>query len=236
MGEMDLREEGRKLAAEAVGAFTLVFIGAGAIIVTGGADLVAIALAYGFAIALMVSALGHISGGLFNPALTIGLWATRRLDTVTTAAYIIAQSVGAVVAAVALVLLFPEVMRDADAANFGVPALNPGVDFIQGVGLEAIATAFLMLAVFGTALDRRGPRIGGFGIGLIIAMDIFVIFKLTGAAMNPARAFGPALIDNSWDDHLVYWIGPIIGAVIAALIYHYLFATEEKHEITDVAI
>ncbi len=236
MGELDPREEGRKLAAEAVGAFTLVFIGAGAIIVTGGADLVAIALAYGFAIALMVSALGHISGGLFNPALTIGLWATRRLDTVTAVAFIIAQLVGAVVAALAQVLLFPEVMRDADAANFGVPALNPGVDFIQGVGLEAIATAFLMLAVFGTALDPRGPRIGGFGIGLIIAMDIFVIFKLTGAAMNPARAFGPALIDNSWDDHLVYWIGPIIGAVIAALIYHYLFAIEEEHEIIDVAI
>ena len=230
MGELDPVEEGRKLVAEALGAFTLVFVGAGSIIVTGRTDLVAIAFAQGLAIALMVSSLGHISGGLFNPALTIGLWATRRLDTVATVAYIIAQLVGAVVAALALVLFFPEVMRDAQ--NLGTPGLNEGVDFIQGVGLEAIATAFLMIAVFGTALDPRGPRVGGFAIGLIIAMDIFAIDRLTGAAMNPARAFGPALIDNTWDDHFVYWIGPIIGAVIAALLYRYLFA--EEPEAADV--
>ena len=231
---MDPMEEGRKLVAEFIGAFTLIFIGAGAIIQTGGTNLVAIALAHGLAIALMVSALGHISGGLFNPALTIGLWATRRLDTVTTVAYIFAQLLGAVVAALALVLFFPEVMRD--ASSLGTPALNDGVSFIQAVGLEGIATFFLMLAVFGTALDRRGPKIGGLGIGLIITMDIFAIGNLTGAAMNPARAFGPALIDNSWGDHLVFWIGPILGAVAAALVYHYLFAAEEEHEITDVAI
>lgn len=234
MGDMDPMEEGRKLVAEFIGAFALIFIGAGAIIQTGGTNLVAIAFAHGLAIALMVSALGHISGGLFNPALTIGLWATRRLDTVTTVGYIIAQLLGAVVAALALVLLFPEVMRD--ASSLGTPALNDGVDFIQAVGLEGIATFFLMLAVFGTALDRRGPKIGGLGIGLIITMDIFAIGNLTGAAMNPARAFGPALIDNSWDDQLVFWIGPILGAVAAALVYHYLFASEEEHELTDVAI
>jgi MIP family channel proteins len=231
---MDPVQEGRKLAAEFIGTFTLIFIGAGAIIVTGGTNLVAIAFAHGLAIALMVSSLGHVSMGLFNPALTIGLWATRRIETVTGILYIIAQLVGAVAAALALVLLFPEVMRDAPGANFGVPALNEGVDFIQGVGIEAIATFFLMTAVFGTALDPRGPRIGGLAIGLIITMDIFAAGNLTGAAMNPARAFGPALIDANWDDHLVYWIGPIIGAVLAALTYHYVFS--EEQEMADVSM
>ncbi len=225
MGEIDTKEHGRKLAAEFIGAFALIFVGAGAIIQTGGGNLIAIAVAHGLAIALLVSSLGHISGGLFNPALTIGLWATRRLDTVTTVAYIIAQLLGAVVAALALVLLFPEALREAVA--LGTPLLGRGIDFAQGVILEAIATFFLMLAVFGTALDPRGPKLGGFGIGLIITMDILAIGTLTGAAMNPARTFGPALVGGEWADHLVYWIGPIIGAVVAALVYHYLFAEGE---------
>ena len=182
MGDFDTREHGRKLAAEFIGAFALIFIGAAAIIQTGGQNLVAIAIAHGLAIALLVSSLGHISGGLFNPALTIGLWATRRLDTISTVAYIIAQLLGAVVAALALVLVFPEALRD--AVSLGVPLLGRGIDFAQGVIIEAIATFFLMLAVFGTALDPRGPKLGGFGIGLILTMDILAVGTLTGAAMN----------------------------------------------------
>ncbi len=230
MGDFDTREHGRKLAAEFIGAFALIFIGAAAIIQTGGGNLVAIAIAHGLAIALLVSSLGHISGGLFNPALTIGLWATRRLDTISTVAYIIAQLLGAVVAALALVLVFPEALRD--AVSLGVPLLGRGIDFAQGVIIEAIATFFLMLAVFGTALDPRGPKLGGFGIGLVLTMDILAVGTLTGAAMNPARTFGPALVGGEWSNHLVYWIGPIIGAVVAALVYHYLFAKEEM-EMSD---
>ena len=230
MGDFDTKEHGRKLAAEFIGAFALIFIGAAAIIQTGGQNLVAIAIAHGLAIALLVSSLGHISGGLFNPALTIGLWATRRLDTISTVAYIIAQLLGAVVAALALVLVFPEALRD--AVSLGVPLLGRGIDFAQGVIIEAIATFFLMLAVFGTALDPRGPKLGGFGIGLVLTMDILAVGTLTGAAMNPARTFGPALVGGEWSNHLVYWIGPIIGAVVAALVYHYLFA-EEEMEMSD---
>lgn len=225
MGVVDPLQEGRKLAAEALGAFTLVFIAAGAVIVTGGANLVAIALAHGLAIALMISAVGHVSGGLFNPALTIGLWATRRIATLSGILYIIAQLVGAVVAALALTALFPDVMRQ--ATSLGTPAISPGIDFVQAVGIEAIATLFLMTAVFGTMLDPRGPNLGGFGIGLIITMNIFALGSLTGAAMNPARAFGPALVSGTWDEHLVWWIGPIIGAVLAAVVYHYVFADAE---------
>ncbi len=126
----------------------------------------------------------------------------------------------------ALLLLFPEVLRE--SANLGVPTLGPDTTFAQGVGLEAVMTFFLMLVVFGTALDGRGPKLGGFAIGLTITVDIFLGGDLTGAAMNPARAFGPALAQLSWDDHLVYWIGPVIGAVAAALAYHYAFAPEEE--------
>lgn len=230
MGNVDPMEHGRKLAAEFIGAFALVFVGAGAIIQTAGGNLVAIAIAHGLAIALMVSALGHISGGLFNPALTLGLWATRRLDSVTTALYIIAQLLGAVVAGIGLLLFYPESLTGAAGANFGVPALGRGIDFLSAVGIEAVATFFLMLAVFGTALDKRGPKVGGFAIGLILTMDILAFGTLTGAAMNPARAFGPALVDMNWDNHLVYWIGPIVGAVAAALLYHYLFAEDMEPE------
>ena len=226
MGDMDLAQDGRKAAAEFLGAFALIFVGAGSIIVTGGTDLVAIAFAHGLVIALMVSSLGHVSGGLFNPALTIGLWATRRIETVTGILYIIAQLLGAVAAALALVLFFPEVMRD--ATSLGVPALSAGVNRVQGIGIEAIATFFLMIAVFGTALDPRGPKLGGLVVGLVITVNIFATGRLTGAAMNPARAFGPALVDNTWGDHLVWWIGPVIGAVLAALAYHYIFADEQE--------
>lgn len=227
MDGIDPVAEGRKMAAEALGAFTLIFVGAGAIVVTGGVDIVAIALAHGLAIAVMVSALGHVSGGLFNPALTIGLWATRRIGTVSGILYIIAQLAGGVLGALALALFLPDVMRSAPT-NLGTPSLNASLDFVSGVGIEAIATFFLMTAVFGTALDRRGPKLGGFAIGLVIAFDILAVGGLTGAVMNPARAFGPALIDNTWSDHLVWWIGPIAGAVLAALLYHYVFAEQEE--------
>ena len=222
--------EPRKLVAESLGAFGLVFIGAGSIIVgTGG--LIGVALAHGLAIALLVSALGHISGGLFNPALTIGFWVTKQLDTVHTVAYIISQLIGGVLGAVALLLLFPEAMREASA--LGTPLLTSGVTVVQGVGIEAILTAFLMLAVFGTAVDKRGPAVGGFGIGLVITMDILAGGPLTGAAMNPARALGPALISGEWTNHLVYWIGPIIGAVLAALLYTQVLADPDSGEKMD---
>ena len=163
---------------------------------------------------------------MFNPALTLGLWVTRRLDHINTLAYIIAQLLGAVAGAVALVMLYPDTLRD--GANLGTPLLGSGVTFAQGIGIELVLTFFLMLAVFGTALDGRGPRIGGFGIGLVITVDILAGGPLTGAAMNPARTLGPVLIDVTWDDHPVYWIGPIVGAVLAALLYHFVFMDEKQ--------
>jgi len=216
----------QKLAAEAVGTFTLIFIGAGSIIASAGTNLVAIALAHGLAIAIMVSTLGHVSGGLFNPALTIGLWVTRRLSAMDTGLYVAAQLAGGIVGGILLVLLFPEQARD--LTNLGTPALGDGVNFLQGVGIEVVLTFFLMLAVFGTAIDSRAPRVGGLFIGLVLTMDIAAGGALTGAAMNPARALGPALASGTFDDQLVYWIGPILGAVGAALLYEYVFIPEEE--------
>lgn len=209
----------RKLVVEFIGTFTLIFIGAGSIIATQGTNLVAIALAHGIAIAVMVSAFGHVSGGLYNPALAVGLWVTRRMNTPDTVAFIVAQLAGATFAALCLLVLFPEQSRD--VTSLGTPVLG-GVSFVQGVGIELLLTFFLMVVVFGTAVDSRGPKVGGLFIGLVITMDVAAGGPLTGASMNPARTFGPALISGTWDDHLVYWIGPIIGAVLAALVYHYV--------------
>jgi len=219
----------RKLVAEAIGVFALVFAGAGSIVLAAGnanIGLVEIALAHGLAIGLLISALGHISGGHFNPAVTAGFWVTRRISSPLAVGYVLAQLVGGILASVALVLLFPEGLRE--AANLGTPALGPGIDFGKGVGIEAILTFFLVLVVFGTAVDRRSANLGGWAIGMIITMDILAAGPLTGAAMNPARALGPALMTGTWDDQLVWWIGPIIGGVLAAMLYHYLFSEEAE--------
>jgi MIP family channel proteins len=219
----------RKLIAEAIGAFTLVFAGAGAIILAAGnvnIGLVEIALAHGLAIGVMVSALGAISGGHFNPAVTAAMWVTRRIDSIGAAGYVVAQLAGAVLAALMLTLLYPEGLRA--AANLGTPALGPTVDLLPAIGIEAVLTFFLVIVIFGTLVDRRAPLLGGLAIGLVITMDILAGGPLTGAAMNPARAFGPALVSGNWADHIVWWIGPLVGAVAAGLLYHYVFAEEAE--------
>jgi aquaporin TIP len=211
----------RPLIVEAIGPFALVFMGAGSIIITQGEDIVAIALAHGLAIGLMVAAAGHISGGVYNPALTLGLVLTRKLEPVKGVAYVAAQLVGATLAAAALALLFPDVLTE--PVKLGTPQIANSISAGAAVGIEIILTFFLMYVVFGTAIDKRGPAgIAPLAIGLTITMDIFAGGPLTGAAMNPSRSFGPALVDGTWDDAWVYWVGPGIGAVIAALLYAYV--------------
>ena len=217
----------RKLTAEAIGAFTLIFVGPGSVMLLSGnanVTLVGVALAHGLAIALMASALGAISGGHFNPAVTIAMWVTRRIETLPAVGYIAAQCAGGILGGLALMAFFPEGLRN--AAQYGTPGLAAGIDFARGVGIEAILTFFLVVVIFGTAVDSRAPKLGGMAIGLTITMDILAGGPLTGAAMNPVRALGPAVVSGVWTDHLVYWIGPIVGAVTAALLYHYLFIEE----------
>lgn len=166
----------------------------------------------------MVSATGHISGGHINPAVTLGVWVGRKIEVVSAIVYIIAQLLGAVVAAFCLRIIFPADVWQ--PVHLGTPGLGPNVSFGVATFLEAILTFFLVFTVFGTAVDERGRgQIAGFGIGLVVAFDILVGGPLTGASMNPARTFGPALAAGYWANHLVYWIGPIIGGIVAGLLY-----------------
>ena len=184
------------------------------------AGLVAAALAHGLILAVMVSALMRISGH-FNPAVTLGFLATRRIEAMMAALYIVAQVLGAVVAGYALKASFPEAVFTATRGG----GLSISLDITGGQAflLEAIGTFFLVFVVFGTAVDLRGPKVGGLAIGFTLAAVILAIGPLTGSALNPARAFGPAVATGIYEAQLLYWIGPIVGGVAAALLYEHLF-------------
>ena len=209
--------------AEFVGTFTLVFVGAGSIIAVHGNDLTAIALAHGLAIGVMASAVGHISGGHFNPAVTLGFLVTRRIEPKLAATYWFAQITAGVLAALLLTALLPE--PAVDSVNLGVPALGTGISAGAGLVIEIILTFFLVWVIFATAADPRGAfsTISGLAIGFTITLDIFIGGPYTGAAMNPARALGPQLVQNVWSDAWVWYLGPAIGAVAAAWLYEYLY-------------
>jgi len=221
----------QKLTAEFIGTFALVFFGEGAVCVdmqlrsnaTGGIGLLAIALAHGLAIAIMVSAIGHISGGHFNPAVTIGFWVTRKLSTPDTLLYWVAQVAGATAAAFLLRVIIPE--ETWRSVALGTPELMRDFPSWAGLALEATATFFLVFVVFATAVDERGAfrSIAGFGIGLVMALGIIVAGPYTGGALNPARAFGPALASHHWLNQLVYWVGPLGGGFLAGLLYDTLY-------------
>lgn len=218
----------RRGVAEFVGTFTLIFIGGGAGAVAAtvfgvGAKytLVAFALANGLAIGIMVSNLGHISGAHFNPAITAAFLATRRIKAQIAAVYWAFQLGGAIAAAFILRWLFTK-----NAVLVGsVPHVAGGYPSGRAVVLELIMTFFLVWAVFATAVDERGAfkAIAGLAIGLTISIDVFVGGPITGAAMNPARAFGPELAANFWGNWWIYWVGPVVGALVAGLGYQYLY-------------
>ncbi len=212
----------RRSVAELVGAFALTFVGAGAVM-TNGSNLVAIAAAHGLILAIMVSALGHISGGHFNPAVTFGFLITGRIAPVLAGAYWIAQFVGAALGALILKWVFPD--QVVEAAKLGAPALNERIAIAPGFVLEAVMTFFLVWVVFATAADPRGAfkSISGFAIGLTVGADILLGGPLTGAAMNPARAFGPQLVQGEWADGWLWYLAPLVGGGLAALAYEYLY-------------
>jgi len=211
---------GQKVTVEAIGTFILTFIGAGSIIATQGNTLIVIALAHGIALAIAVSAAMNISGGHINPAVTLGMLATKRISVQHAAVYIVFQLIGAIFAGYLLMAVFPKTLGT--AVNWGAPGLGPQTSVAQGILFEAVMTFILVFAVFGTAVDSRAPKIGGFGVGLAIAIDIMAGGPFTGAAMNPARAIGPMVASLNFTNWYIYWIGPILGAVIAALLYHYV--------------
>ena len=212
----------RRSVAEFVGAFALIFVGAGSVM-TGGGDLLGVAVAHGLILAIMVTALGHISGGHFNPAVTLGFLITRRIKPLLGLCYWAAQFSGAVAAALLLKWIYPDTVSD--AAKLGAPTLNPQISPSAGFVLEAVLTFFLVWVVFATAADPRGAFtvIAGFAIGLTIAADILIGGPLTGAAMNPGRALGPMLVQNQWAHGWIWFIGPFLGGALAALAYEMLY-------------
>ncbi len=223
-----MRDSWRHFVAEFIGVFALVFIGGGSIMsaAIGGLNPTLIAaIAHGVILALMVTATMRISGHL-NPAVTIGFLVTRRIGPAMAVIYIIAQLLGALIASYALKGLFPAATLA--ATRLGGQFVASDVTTLQAITLEAIATFFLVFVVFGTAVDPHAPKVGGFAIGLTVTADILAIGSRTGASMNPARSFGPAVVGNMFEGHLVYWIGPILGAIAAALLYDGLFLRRGK--------
>jgi len=201
--------------AEFVGTFALVFVGAGSIVATLGGNLTAVALAHGLAIAVMASAVGHISGGHFNPAVTFGFLVTRRIEPAIAAAYWVSQFLAAVLGALVLKWVAPNVL--VNATKLGAPTLGRGISPGAGLVIEIILTFFLVWVIFATAADPRGAfkSIAGLAIGFTITLDIFMGGPLTGAAMNPARAFGPELVSRDWTNAWVWYAGPLVGGGIA---------------------
>ncbi len=214
----------KQCVAEFVGTFALIFIGVGVIAnhsnLNSNAGLLAVALAHGLTIAVMVSATGGISGGHLNPAVTFGLLVGGKIEVKRSIAYWISQLAGAVIAAAMVAwLLGSSEVSGKDLVFKGTPAVGKGATAIQGIGIEAVLTFFLVFVVYGSAVDARAPKICGLAIGLTVALDILFGGPFTGAAKNPARTFGPAIIGQQWDHHYVYWIGPLLGGALAGMVY-----------------
>ncbi|TLZ79481.1 MAG: aquaporin [Methanobacteriota archaeon] len=228
----------RKGIAEFIGAFTLIFIGAGAILTAGStstSDLLLVALAHGLAIGVMVSALAHVSGGHFNPAVTFGALVSRQISPRLAVVYWVAQLLGGLGGALALAGVFPASIWQ--PYHLGTPTLGStvsGLGWDVGIGtgilVEAILTFLLVFVIFGTGIDPKGSfnAVGGLAIGLTISIDIMMGGPLTGAAMNPARWFGPAVVSGFFDNWYVYWIGPFIGGAFAALLYANVFLEKPR--------
>ena len=225
-----MEHTGKAVLAEFVGTFALIFFGAGAVILAlnGQLDLVGVALAHGLVIAIMVSQMGHLSGGVFNPAIQVALWVTGKSSGPRSAAYLVAQVTGAVVAAFLLRYLEPK--QAFEAASGGTPMLGQGIAVGKGILMEAVGTFFLVWAVFATAIDDRGPfdKTAGFTIGLTITFGILALGPYTGAAFNPARWFGPALASGQWADWYVWIVGPIAGGVLAGVLYWTVFLRDRE--------
>lgn len=217
---------GQQLMAEFLGTFALVFIGAGSVVVAGAvAGVLGVALAHGLVLAVMVSALGHISGAHFNPAVTVGVWVAGKVETVRALLYAVVQFAAAAAGAGLLRLaLPPSIWGD---SNLGSTAISRtfGITTGKAILIEGVLTFFLVLTVFAVAVDDRGvfKSVAGLPIGLVLVFDILMGGPLTGASMNPARSFGPALVTWTWTDQWIYFIGPLTGAVIAASVYWLAF-------------
>jgi len=232
-----MKDAWRHFIAEFIGTFALVFVGGGAIITSptlqGQGIVLNIAFAHGLILALLVTATMRVSGHL-NPAVTAGFLVTRRIEPTMAVVYWIAQLTGAIIAAYALQALYPATV--AAATRLGGQSISADTSLLQAIVLEAIATFFLVFVVFGTAVDPRAPRVGGFAIGLTVTAGILAIGPLTGGSMNPARSFGPAVVTHIFEGQTAYWIGPLLGGIAAALVYEKVLMPREPEPIDHGAV
>ncbi len=237
----------RAAAAEFIATGLFVFVGTATVVVVQatlidpGSALIAVALAHGIAIAVLVAAIARISGGHINPAVTFAAAMTGKLKVSTACLYVAAQLIAAVLA----VLLLKGIIAGPFEGSLGAHGLSVGILDNQvgdgagaGLLLEAVLTFALVFVVFATAIDPKGlSNLAPMAIGLAYMVNSLVGIPLTGASMNPARSFGPAIVANVWTDHWIYWLGPLIGAALAALIYEVVFLQrdEEDSAVADAA-
>jgi MIP family channel proteins len=220
--------------AEVFGTFALVFIGAGSVVILSqavpGPGIIGIALAHGLVLAIMVSNLGHISGGHFNPAVTVGVWVVGKIETGRAGVYVLSQLVGSAIGALLLRWALPTQIWKGASLGATTVAHNLGITSGKAVLIEAILTLFLVFTVFAAAVDDRGvfKSVAGLTIGLVLTFDILMGGLLTGASMNPARSFGPALVAGKWSDFWVYLVGPVAGAIIGAALYWGAFLRDRE--------
>ena len=222
----------RRLVAEFVGTFLLVFAGPGAVIVNevsgGGVGSLGIGLSFGLAVMAAIYAVGHLSGAHINPAVTVAFALTRHFPWKLVPAYVLSQLLGACAASVAHLALF------GDAADLGatIPSGSPW----QTALLELVLTLFLMLVVSAVATDVRAVgQAAAIAIGGYVALAATFAGPIAGASMNPARSFGPALFSGTWTAHWAYWVGPVAGAALGAALYRYLRATRPPGTVDESA-
>ena len=234
----------RNWFAEAIGTYALVFFGPLAIILSVVAfgdglsieSIIMIALAHGAAVGLMVYAFGHISGAHINPAVTIPMMITKKISIGDGIGYIIFQLIGAIVAAFSLKAILPEIGAKVNFGTQGGPSELLNSSIMAGITVEIILTFFLVTVIFLTAVHKKAPAgIHGISIGGMVFLLHIVGVPLTGASMNPARTFGPAVISGFWELHWIYWLAPIVGGIIAGVIMNYVFVNKAEPKTKSVS-
>jgi glycerol uptake facilitator protein len=227
-------ENYKKYLAELLGTFALVFVGSGCVcadyyLVQSGSQgfgLLGIAIAFGFVVVAVAYSLGYISGAHINPAVTISMIATRRIKTGVGAMYIVSQVAGATLAGYLLKILFPEALA---SVFLGTCVLGSSVSVIQAIVMEAVITFLLVFVVYATVVDKRStPALAGLAIGFVVLFGVMVGGAISGGSMNPARVFGPAIASGHFANHYVWWIGPIVGGVLAGFTYDIFFSEKKK--------
>ena len=232
----------RAWLAEAIATFGLVFFGPLSVILAVVAfgdglsieAIIMISLGHGGAIALMVYAFGHVSGAHINPAVTIPMIITKKIGLKDGIGYILFQIMGAVIATLSLKALFPIIGEKVLWGAHGGPSELLGNSVMSGLAVEIILTFFLVVVIFMTAVHKKAPKsVYGAAIGGMVFLLHLVGIPLTGASMNPARSFSPAVVSGDarlWEVQWLYWVGPIIGGIIAGVIMNYLYVKPAEKE------